>query len=154
MNVVVEPKVDEYCCDSMRGLVQSGDVVVHNTALVLRYASLSAGEERFFDLVHCPKCGQKIELNAGRQPVSVTVPSVAPPKLPPIPVAKEARVRSTGSYIVVIAGLLGVGLFIFVQFAFAMLSDLMGWSVAETAEQCEMLYTAGNIPMYSCGLAP
>jgi hypothetical protein len=54
-------------------------------------------------------------------------------------------------HVMVVAGILGVGLFIFVQFAFGMLSDFMDWNLAEAAEQCKVLYTSGNIPMYSCG---
>ena len=150
MKIMIAPKVDEYCCDSMRGLMQSGDVVLHNSTLALRYASLPVGEERFFDLIHCPKCGQKIELNAGRQAVSVTVSSVAPAKLPPMLVAEKARVRSRDNHVMVIAGLLGVGLFMFVQFAFGMLSDVLGGNVAEAAEQCKILYMTGDVPMYSC----
>jgi hypothetical protein len=130
----------------MRGLMDSGDIVLHNSTLAFRYFGAPVGEEKFFDLEYCPKCGQRIVV--GRH--SVTVASVPPVARPPAPVA-EAKVKSRDNHVMVVAGLLGVGLFIFVQFAFGMLSDFLGWNIAEAAEQCKVLYTSGNIPMYSCG---
>ena len=67
---------------------------------------------------------------------------------------EKVKVRSRDNHVMLSAGLLGAGLFMFVQFAFGMLPDVMSWNVAEAAEQCRVLYMTGNAPMYSCGPAP
>lgn len=144
MRVVVIPKVEEYCCDSMRSLMESGDVILHNSTLAFRYPTV-LGEEKFFDLEYCPKCGQTISV--GRHAVTMAPMQTAGL---PVPVAKT-KTKNRDNYMMVVAGLLGVGLFISMQFAFGMLSDFLSWNVAEAIEECKVIYTSGAIPMYSCG---
>jgi hypothetical protein len=66
---------------------------------------------------------------------------------------KNQEARNVDSRrIVIIAVLLGAGIHIFMQLAFGIMSDFFGFggTTAVVEQQCSVLYTIGNAPMYSC----
>jgi hypothetical protein len=142
MKVIGGSMADGYCCVAMRDLVQSGDFVLHSHALALRFPGNSEGDVMFLHLDRCPKCGQRIELDIGEKPATSAAPQAC---------GGEVRTRRWENYLMVIAGLFGVGIFIFLQLAFGIVSDLLDAGAAVAQQQCNVLYTMGNVPMYSCG---